>query len=109
MLTSVHYSWKCALQHGGGRSHIRYTRQYLNACSGPTHRSLQVRWPGCWLQVIPSQSEINAVDNVDPTRLVFDRETGKAKGYGFCEFAGDFTLLLRVSYASIKSDVYCNP
>ena len=23
-----------------------------------------------------------------PSRLVFDRETGKPKGYGFCEFAG---------------------
>ena len=23
-----------------------------------------------------------------PLRLVYDRETGKPKGYGFCEFAG---------------------
>ncbi len=23
-----------------------------------------------------------------PFRLVFDRDTGKPKGYGFCEFAG---------------------
>lgn len=26
-------------------------------------------------------------------RLVFDRETGKPRGYGFCEFAGDFFFL----------------
>lgn len=27
-------------------------------------------------------------------RLVFDRETGKPRGYGFCEFAGVATILL---------------
>jgi cleavage stimulation factor subunit 2 len=29
-----------------------------------------------------------------PTRLVFDRETGKPRGYGFCEFAGAHHSLL---------------
>jgi cleavage stimulation factor subunit 2 len=28
-----------------------------------------------------------------PTRLVFDRETGKPRGYGFCEFAGIHVFL----------------
>lgn len=28
------------------------------------------------------------VGTVVGMRLVFDRETGKPKGYGFCEFAG---------------------
>lgn len=34
-----------------------------------------------------------------PNRLVFDRDTGKPKGYGFCEFAGElisFPLLRKL-------------
>lgn len=41
-------------------------------------------------------------------RLVFDRETGKPRGYGFCEFAGTyffFKLLLRGASSSVWSDV----
>lgn len=29
------------------------------------------------------------------SRLVFDRETGKPRGYGFCEFSGVFHTLAR--------------
>jgi cleavage stimulation factor subunit 2 len=36
-----------------------------------------------------------------PTRLVFDRETGKPRGYGFCEFAG--------AHASVPSSILSLP
>jgi len=31
-----------------------------------------------------------SLTHLSPPRLVFDRETGKPKGYGFCEFAGTY-------------------
>lgn len=34
------------------------------------------------------------VGTVVGMRLVFDRETGKPKGYGFCEFAGEYKFYL---------------
>jgi len=35
-----------------------------------------------------------SVGQVVGFRLVFDRDTGKPKGYGFCEFAGTSISLL---------------
>jgi len=34
-------------------------------------------------------------------RLAFDRETGKPKGYGLCEFAG-IPLLFKISIANVS-------
>lgn len=33
-----------------------------------------------------------SIDSNGMKRLVFDRETGKPKGFGFCEFQGVFPL-----------------
>ncbi|TCD62134.1 Cleavage stimulation factor subunit 2 tau variant [Steccherinum ochraceum] len=35
-------------------------------------------------------------------RLVFDRDTGKPKGYGFCEFAGTADSILNSCSVSIS-------
>jgi hypothetical protein len=37
-------------------------------------------------------------------RLVFDRETGKPRGYGFCEFAGAIKSILFMREDMFSSD-----
>ncbi|KAJ8521511.1 hypothetical protein ONZ45_g1817 [Pleurotus djamor] len=47
-----------------------------------------------------------SVGQVVGFRLVFDRDTGKPKGYGFCEFAGtDFFLVFSKFPTSSASSV----
>lgn len=41
-------------------------------------------------------------------RLVFDRETGKPKGYGFCEFEGKcFAQLVKGPKCTLTSSILC--
>ena len=45
-----------------------------------------------------------SVGQVVGFRLVFDRDTGKPRGYGFCEFAGTFNSIRAICKSSIVSD-----
>ena len=54
--------------------------------TGPTYRRLQIRWPSRRFQVRYFGEMY--LYYIARCRLVFDRETNKPKGYGFCEFAG---------------------
>ena len=59
---------------------------------GSTHRRLQKRRSGCWSPVRQRPLALIILKRSRPSyiSLVFDRDTGKPKGYGFCEFAGQF-------------------
>jgi hypothetical protein len=46
-----------------------------------------------------------SVGQVVGFRLVFDRDTGKPRGYGFCEFAGTFNSIRAICKSWIVSDV----
>lgn len=46
----------------------------------------------CGASVIPSGIRTSLTSRSLFSRLVFDRDTGKPKGYGFCEFSGMFLV-----------------
>jgi hypothetical protein len=70
---------------------------------GSTHRCFQISRSGSWLSVrVRSLYGLFVNPSPHPTSLVFDRETGKPKGYGFCEFAGTSHVSLS-SRQSIRS------
>src|ERR1700683_3562355 len=46
-----------------------------------------------------------SVGQVVGFRLVFDRDTGKPRGYGFCEFAGTFNSIRAICKSSTLSDL----
>lgn len=68
----------------------------LSRSSGAAHRGVQNRWAGrrppVRRHVPASRTAQDLADHIilfgSRDRLVFDRETGKPRGYGFCEFAG---------------------
>jgi len=73
--------------------HISYNFQILirPTRTGTTHRRVQVSRSSSWLQVF-SPVILSHTHLTNSIRLVFDRETGKPRGYGFCEFAGNACL-----------------
>ena len=82
------HSWKCALQHGRGKC---FFFQFLSA---PVLSPLQEQLIDVFKSVghvVGFRCDAHSVlffQSQLRSRLVFDRETGKPRGYGFCEFAG---------------------
>ena len=57
--------------------------------TGSAHRCFQIGRSGSRLSVCPiALYVLREPPHLTSPSLVFDRETGKPKGYGFCEFAG---------------------
>lgn len=74
--------------------HTIKSQTFLTFYAGATHRSLQVGRSSRRLQVNLEALPVLYTNScqVPFFRLVFDRETGKPRGYGFCEFAGTSNL-----------------